>query len=402
MTIHKSCFLEYLRTLLCVLSACTHQITYVDVLDMCDAADCQESTTVPETTFTTILVNQCSGDADCDDGLFCDGEEQCIDGTCVTDVTPCNGITLICDENLDACVCQKDSDCDNGAFCDGKEICNRGACQLSNLPCSSALPICDESLDLCMQCLIDSDCQIGTCKDGLCEATSCGNGLKDGVEQCDTNDLNGMSCTSLGFGVGVLTCTPSCTYDTNSCSTPLCFSDNFSDNVLTGWTKLAGIDMQKTGGTLRTLVDENTDTHYKITTGDGWTNYVYTVDHQSVDNDVTGFTVRIQDKDNYYLVTQGFGDNDGWWLRFLKIVNDSPTPLASAVYNYGDGPGQVNSETTWYQFKVEANGATLKVYIDGILKFNVTDNTFTNGSAGIWFDNQKNAELDNVSIGCLQ
>jgi len=43
----------------------------------------------------------------------------------------------------------------------------------------------------------------------VCEAMPaapvCGNGVKEGTEQCDTNDLGGMTCQAMGK-TGVLTC----------------------------------------------------------------------------------------------------------------------------------------------------------------------------------------------------
>src|SRR5262249_38542425 len=46
----------------------------------------------------------------------------------------------------------------------------------------------------------------------------CGNGVIDPGEQCDTSDLNGESCTTLGFTGGVLTCNSSCAFDTSECA----------------------------------------------------------------------------------------------------------------------------------------------------------------------------------------
>ena len=61
-----------------------------------------------------------TGTPDCDDGLYCNGEEECVDdgaggADCVagTPVT-CEGVQ-VCDEDLDACVdpCSVDADCDD-------------------------------------------------------------------------------------------------------------------------------------------------------------------------------------------------------------------------------------------------------------------------------------------------
>ena len=52
----------------------------------------------------------------------------------------------------------------------------------------------------------------------------CGNGQIDGGEQCDGTNLSGQTCQSLNssFTGGTLNCTASCTFDTSSCTQPVC------------------------------------------------------------------------------------------------------------------------------------------------------------------------------------
>lgn len=45
----------------------------------------------------------------------------------------------------------------------------------------------------------------------------CGNDIKEGGEQCDNNDLNNATCSSLGYDSGALSCTSACEYDTQQC-----------------------------------------------------------------------------------------------------------------------------------------------------------------------------------------
>jgi hypothetical protein len=49
--------------------------------------------------------------------------------------------------------------------------------------------------------------------------SDCGNGVLDGVEQCDTTDLNGFICATVpgGFHGGTLACDSDCTLDTSGC-----------------------------------------------------------------------------------------------------------------------------------------------------------------------------------------
>jgi|GEM_PF-4403642 len=46
----------------------------------------------------------------------------------------------------------------------------------------------------------------------------CGNGITEAGEDCDGADLDGSSCGSLGFDVGVLICNADCTLDTSDCA----------------------------------------------------------------------------------------------------------------------------------------------------------------------------------------
>ncbi len=46
---------------------------------------------------------------------------------------------------------------------------------------------------------------------------TCGDGVVDVGEQCDTANLGGQTCEGLGFASGVLQCNAGCTYDTSGC-----------------------------------------------------------------------------------------------------------------------------------------------------------------------------------------
>jgi sugar lactone lactonase YvrE len=64
-------------------------------------------TSTPTTTTTTTTTTvDCISDADCDDGLYCNGEESCDqeNGVCVHSGDPCTDSTEVCDEDNDECV----------------------------------------------------------------------------------------------------------------------------------------------------------------------------------------------------------------------------------------------------------------------------------------------------------
>lgn len=62
---------------------------------------------------------RCTVDADCADQLFCNGEERCVDRTCMAGASPCaSSPGSACDEERDECVVEKgcgiDEDCRSG------------------------------------------------------------------------------------------------------------------------------------------------------------------------------------------------------------------------------------------------------------------------------------------------
>jgi len=64
------------------------------------------TTTTVVTTTTTIPVPppDCTTDAECDDGNFCNGTESCVEGTCQSGQNPCDPVQQICSESLNTCV----------------------------------------------------------------------------------------------------------------------------------------------------------------------------------------------------------------------------------------------------------------------------------------------------------
>jgi hypothetical protein len=79
-----------------------------------------------------------------------------------------------------------------------------------------------------------------------------------------------------------------------------------------------------------------------------------------------------------------------------KVVDGTATDLAAPVDNGGSNPGQVNSETTWYTYKVELSGTSIKVYVDNVLKFDITDSTYSTGTAGVYLSAMTDSEFDNA------
>lgn len=169
----------------------------------------------------------CSADGDCADGRYCNGDEVCISGVCALGpAIPCDdGVDCTvdaCDEETHACVHIGDpTRCDDGLFCDGDEQCDTARGCVAGMPVS-----CDDGVD----------CTLDTCDEAADEcrhevdAAACDDGLFcDGVETCDVE----LGCLS---GEPV-TCDDSvdCTVDTCDEATRACHfetSDALCDNGL--------------------------------------------------------------------------------------------------------------------------------------------------------------------------
>lgn len=63
-------------------------------------------------------------------------------------------------------------------------------------------------------------CEVG-CKSidtsGCIPLPTCGDGVRNGGEQCDGNDVGAATCVSQGFDLGTLGCSPGCTFDVSGC-----------------------------------------------------------------------------------------------------------------------------------------------------------------------------------------
>lgn len=128
---------------------------------------------------------ECETDADCDDGLFCNGSEECWGVKCQDGTPPC-GEYEVCNETDDTCEseweeCDTDADCDDGLFCNGAEECWGGECWDGWPPCSDS-EVCSEAEDTCelswQECETDADCDDGLFCNGVeqCLGSQCGDG----------------------------------------------------------------------------------------------------------------------------------------------------------------------------------------------------------------------------------
>ncbi len=196
-------------------------------------------------------------DPACDDGAYCNGVETCDPALDCQSGTPVNcndGVGCTddsCNEATDSCDnVANDANCDNGLFCDGTETCDPALdCQAGSDPClpgetcNDATDNCDpfacnnngacESGEDCNNC--PADCPTGTsasCGNGVCEA---GDGEDCVICSADCNGLQSGKpqnrfCCGDGDGQNPLPCSdPACTAGGFSCTdqpaVPSCCGD---------------------------------------------------------------------------------------------------------------------------------------------------------------------------------
>jgi hypothetical protein len=146
-------------------------------------------------------------DAECDNGLFCDGPESCnaVAG-CISGDDPC--VDQLCRESDQRCVdCLSDADCDDGDFCNGDETCDAdGNCSEGEPPCGPGM-ICDPDGQMCLASGLTLDIQPWACPNkvsrighGFVPAALTGSEYYN-VGEIDTSSLELSRVDGVGHGV---------------------------------------------------------------------------------------------------------------------------------------------------------------------------------------------------------
>ncbi|MFZ5893929.1 MAG: hypothetical protein ACOY0T_22900 [Myxococcota bacterium] len=180
------------------------------------------------------FASSCTGNAQCNDGLYCNGVESCVNGSC-TAGTPvvCNDNVSCtvdtCNEATDSCSFQaNDALCSDGQACNGSETCN------ATTGCQPGTPLnCNDN----NACTTDSCDPSGGCQN---VAVNCDDGNECTIDSCSTSSGcqhanstgactdDGSSCTNDVCSGGV------CTHPSNgSCSSPA-FQESGGQVVMEG------------------------------------------------------------------------------------------------------------------------------------------------------------------------
>lgn len=210
---------RFLLLLACALYACTPDDSTGLALENCTngvdddgngAVDCNDT--------RCTLDPACLSQATCGNGLregleFCDGTDlggaSCATQGFLNDVG-----TLGCRSDcagFDTSSCIRADLCGNGSR-EGGEQCD-GA-DLADASCLSR-GFAEGTLACDATCQFDETSCTGV--------NPCGNGTLDGTETCDGAELDGQSCVTLGFRGDGLRCSPLCdSFDTSQCEIELC------------------------------------------------------------------------------------------------------------------------------------------------------------------------------------
>ena len=167
----------------------------------------------PDVARVRVVGRPCEQDRDCDDGLWCNGDEYCSNNFCRSSTRDCSIVAdscndAGCDEDADQCAPAPKADgtdCDDGLYCTTDDACAGGVCTGQARDCSEAAAecvagVCDEAGQACVgqpiadgdlcddgqYCTVNERCNGGSCQGGQPrDCSAAGGGCVDGI--CDEN-----------------------------------------------------------------------------------------------------------------------------------------------------------------------------------------------------------------------
>ena len=181
----------------------------VDNTCQSDCACTDNQCEAPIISYNDSRCTACQIDDDCDDGLFCNGEERCTNYECVQGiVVNCNDQNICtldsCDEANDECVnehidncCVIDTDCNDQNACTTDQ-CVDNECLNSQISCNDGVDCTQDTCDLVQGC-------VNTPDDSYCDDGE----WCTGTETCDSE-------------LGCLPSTDPCTYFVDLCTEISC------------------------------------------------------------------------------------------------------------------------------------------------------------------------------------
>jgi alpha-L-rhamnosidase len=145
---------------------------------------------------------------------------------------------------------------------------------------------------------------------------------------------------------------------------PSLFADDFSGD-LSKWTNTTNASI--VSGQLSLSNNEI----MRNAGGSGWTNYALEADVK-ITSCAAGLVFRSVDSNNYYM----------WQLNALNGGKLRPHKKVGGTWSTIKEVTTGTVANTMYHLKIEANGATIKTYIDGVLVDTTIDTAFSSGNIG--------------------
>ena len=172
------------------------------------------------------------------------------------------------------------------------------------------------------------------------------------------------------------------------------FEDNFDNDTINPVWSMKNGTWSEAGGNIRQTSNFYTSGNFLegcfATTGSLlWNDYSLSCDMMSSDNDAIGLVWNWQDEFNMYMFYWDIQDN---FRKLVKWVNGVETVLASDDVVY--------TSNTWYHIDIRSVTGSISLKIDGTDIFTVTDNTFSNGKAGIYCWGNQSSYWDNFKVEC--
>jgi hypothetical protein len=280
----------------------------------------------------------------CGDGLVCDNGGTCVG--CIAAIE-CPGVDTACQSR----VCLNEA-CGVTNTASGVKLATqtKGTCHVTECDGSgSTMSVVDDTnkpnsnnpciLDACTNGVPSSTpkppgtaCGTGMqCNaSGTCAPIPCGNGVIDSGEECDGANLNGATCTSLGFQTGTLACSGTCSFNTSGCST--CGDGLITGGELCDGSALGTATCSSLGHAPGTLACDATCDGYDTTGCTGG----YIAANTSFTGKVCVDGLRYGAPNQNQLLAVCTEDN-GVWRGTVQTTDVPPLPLADPSWINADG-----------------------------------------------------------------
>ena len=167
------------------------------------------------------------------------------------------------------------------------------------------------------------------------------------------------------------------------------FSDTFEDGVADGWTTSGGSWSVVSDGSQAYRQSSTSSNARALAGSTGWTDQSVQARVKPIafagGSEFVAVLARVQNGSNYYYATLRNANK----IEIKKTVAGSAKLLATADFTVNTG--------TWYTLRLEAQGTTLRAFVNGTQYLSVSDSQFAAGQAGLATYNGS-ASFDDVLV----